>query len=36
MEVEDADPSPLWPMGLPKMTNAPGDIPMIFVAAKPR
>jgi hypothetical protein len=35
VELEEADPSPLWPMGLPKMTNAPGDIPMIFVA-KPR
>jgi hypothetical protein len=35
VEVEEADPSPLWPMGLPKMTNAPGDFPMIF-AAKPR
>ena len=33
--LEDADPSPLWPTGLPKMTNAPGDIPMIY-AAKPR
>jgi hypothetical protein len=35
VEVEDADPSPLWGNGLPKMTNAPGDIPMIF-ATKPR
>ncbi|MBA4063606.1 MAG: hypothetical protein C0501_07815 [Isosphaera sp.] len=35
LEVEDADPSPAWPAGGPKLTAAPGDAPMIF-AAKPR
>jgi hypothetical protein len=35
LEVEDADPSPAWPPGGPKLTAAPGDAPMIF-AAKPR
>lgn len=28
-------PSPVWPVGMPKMTTAPGDAPMIF-AHKPR
>jgi len=35
VHLEDVKPCPAWPKGMPKMTNGPGTMPMIF-AAKPR
>ena len=35
VELEEVAPNPLWPTGVPRMTVAPGDAPMIF-ATKPR
>ncbi len=35
VHLQEVDLSPVWPVGPPKMTKAPGHAPMIF-AAKPR
>jgi hypothetical protein len=32
VQLEEVEPSPVWPVGGPKMTTAPGDAPMIFAA----
>ena len=32
VQLEEAEPHPAWPGGSPKMTTAPGDVPMIFAA----
>ena len=32
IQLEEAEPHPAWPGGAPKMTTAPGDLPMIFAA----
>ena len=32
IQLEEAEPHPAWPGGSPKMTTAPGDVPMIFAA----
>ncbi|MBX9583088.1 MAG: hypothetical protein K2X87_22505, partial [Gemmataceae bacterium] len=32
--VEAMGPHPVWPGGMPPMTTAPGDAPMIFAAAR--
>jgi hypothetical protein len=35
VHLEEVQPSSVWPVGVPRMTTAPGDAPMIF-ATKPR
>jgi hypothetical protein len=32
VQLEEVEPSPVWPLGGPKMTTAPGDAPMIYAA----
>jgi hypothetical protein len=32
VQLEEVEPSPVWPVGGPKMTTAPGDAPMIYAA----